>query len=93
MRSPKIEMMDAFARAESKEALVSFVNNEKTSPYGEEKWQKFFKKGGPLEWCNPPSIDEDSYVDVGTYEKRVDMEIKKFTKWWNESVLGLNEVK
>jgi hypothetical protein len=53
---------------ESKEQALAFYNAEKVEPYGDPginhfsgsptTWQKTFKKGGPLEWCNPLSPAE-----------------------------------
>lgn len=52
----------------SKEEAITFYNNEKVEPYDDEgpdcfnggtkNYRKAFRKGGPLEWCNPLSDDE-----------------------------------
>lgn len=67
MRSSKIEHLNPVARAESKEALLAFMEVEKVEPYKDGQWGKCFKKGGWLEWYNPPYCGE-SIVDVGTEE-------------------------
>lgn len=54
MRSPKIEMSETVAWSESKEALEKYLASEQVEPYEDGRWRKFYKTGGPLEWCNTP---------------------------------------
>lgn len=70
MRSPKYEMLQPICWANSKEALEQLLEQEKVEPYKEDRpgswvgafWGKSYRKGGPLEWCNPPYIhDEDRH--------------------------------
>jgi hypothetical protein len=34
--------------------------------YFDIRWSKSFRKGGPLEWYNPPFTGDQRFVDVGT---------------------------
>ena len=68
MRDAKVEMLQPVARAISREALEAFVARERVEPYSEPcewaahgSWGKVFRKGGPLEWHNPP-LDWQSEV-------------------------------
>lgn len=66
--------------AETKEELDAYLARERVEPYGDPgqssfglgptTWRKVFRKGGPLEWFNPPEdiYAEDSFVDVGSRE-------------------------
>ena len=59
MRFPKIEMTVAVARANTREALVAFLERERVESYRDERddglhWGKVHRKGGPLEWFNRP---------------------------------------
>lgn len=68
MRAPKIEMLDAVGRAETKEELVAFLDREKVETYRDGQWAKCYRAGGPLEWKNAPWNFEDGehFVDIGT---------------------------
>lgn len=63
MRSPKIEIVRPAVRADTPEELVAFMERERVEPYREPTgyldgtWYKVFRKGGPLEWFNPPFGD------------------------------------
>lgn len=92
------------ARAETREALMAFVEREIAEPYidaGERRithetdmiaqmagglvdehipgwrWQKTFRKGGPLEWFNPP-LGDDCVVEVS-----LEQDIAKLTETWD----------
>lgn len=64
MRSDKPGEVKAVCRAESKVDLVNLICRETVAPYADFKdeypgggpgtWHKSFRKGGPLEWCDPP---------------------------------------
>jgi hypothetical protein len=72
MRMPKSEDLVPVVRAETPEALADFVESERVPLYVEptglpssdgqrvypQEWSKVFRKGGPLEWCNPPSLTD-----------------------------------
>lgn len=58
MRSAQVENVQPVARAESVEALMEFLARERVPSYleshGYGHWGKNYRKGGPLEWFNPP---------------------------------------
>lgn len=54
MRSHKIEMSTTVCRAETKEELETFLERERVDSYKDDMWSKGYRKGGPLEWYNPP---------------------------------------
>lgn len=69
------------AWAETKEALLAFVEAEKVEPWVDEnpgmanlnmtfRYYKVFRKGGPLEWFNGP--DERSFVEIDTPEEHAE---------------------
>lgn len=90
----RCEDMRPVARAETKEALVAFMEREREpwedtgekhqlhdtdsearvrGPFVERipsyRWNKTFRKGGPLEWFNPPFGDSpENFWNVGTEE-------------------------
>lgn len=72
----RFEESNPVARAITKEELEAFVARERVEPYSDEgrdhSWSKTFRRGGPLEWFNPPALGDDSmgrgFVDVGTAE-------------------------
>jgi len=61
MRMGKIEHAALVCKAATPEELIQFLNEEKVEPYIDEResrrWGKSFRKGGPLEWFNPPQED------------------------------------
>ena len=69
------ETLVAVACAYNPDALRTFVESEKVEPYTDgdglnmcgRELRKCFRKGGPLEYLNPPDRDE-CIVDVGTEE-------------------------
>ena len=66
MRSPKVEMVSTIVRAETKEEIEDLIERETVDTYEDQAYQKFFKKGGPLEWCNEPGVLHLHIIDVGT---------------------------
>ena len=64
MRWPKFEMSNAIAKSENRDDLVEFLERERVELYKEEvegrRWAKSFRKGGPLEWFNPPTAPDYS---------------------------------
>lgn len=87
------EHNEPVARAETLAELARFVQSERVEPYTEESgsqfhegvhdYRKFFRKGGPLEWYNPPTGQAWSYkevVDVGTVEERVVSLLEAWTR-------------
>ncbi len=69
------ERLEAVARAETREALESFLARETVEPYTDDdganmcggKLRKSFRKGGPLEYLNPPDREE-CFVSVSLDE-------------------------
>ena len=61
MRASQIEAVLPRAWSSSREDLERFMVNERVESYidadGDQRWCKSFRKGGPLEWCNPPPDD------------------------------------
>lgn len=67
MRSPQVEIMTPICRSETKEALLNFLKQEGVEAYiDDDRWHKQYRKGGPLEWFNPPTFDNESFIDVAT---------------------------
>ena len=76
------ESVDAVAWAETAEELEAFMNREAVEPYSEpgpsgfghgtQQFHKRFRKGGPLEWYNPPDGLWSGIKDVGTLEGRLE---------------------
>ena len=64
-KTSQVETMDAIARAETKEELEQFMENEKVDSYKDGQWVKAFRRGGPLEWYNPPWRCDRTIIDVG----------------------------
>ena len=74
------EAREAVAIGETREALEAFVARETVEPYTDEgapniygvsRWNKIFRKEGPLEWFNPPrpeheDLDGPHFIDIGT---------------------------
>jgi hypothetical protein len=89
MRMPKVEMMDAVARADTKEELLSLLEREKVEPYSDDRWGKVFRKGGPLEWFNPPFVEHECLVEIGSLEDWLENTRRK----WDRMVMRLPESK
>jgi len=50
--------------------LKNFVKTELVPEYKDGHWDKVFRKGGALEWFNPPSYcEEESYVRLRSIEE------------------------
>lgn len=70
MRASNVENLHPCFRADTKEALLAFLEHEATQGYTEGKWAKAYRKGSPLEWCNPPWNDGPEYIrNAGTREE------------------------
>lgn len=70
MQSPNVENLTTVACAETREALMTFLDRERVDFYRDGHWNKAFRAGGPLEWYNPPYINSghDTCVNIGTEE-------------------------
>jgi hypothetical protein len=90
MTSSNIEIMQVVARAESQTDLESFLTQEKVEPYRDGQWFKQYRKGGPLEWYNPPfTFSRESFVNVGTREECME----RAGKSYDNQLIHLLEVK
>ncbi len=54
MRAAHAEDLAAVGWAATREALEAVLAGERVEPYTDGRWNKAFRKGGPLEWCNEP---------------------------------------
>lgn len=67
------EVVTPVGYAETREKLEAYLAAETVEPYQDGQWSKAFRKGGPLEWYNPPLggeafINIPAMVDIGTQE-------------------------
>lgn len=69
MRSPKIEILTTVCRAETREELEALIARERVEFYRDGPWGKQFRRGGILEWFNPPYHFDRPFVDIGTREE------------------------
>ncbi|HMJ57470.1 MAG TPA: hypothetical protein VK540_35610 [Polyangiaceae bacterium] len=86
----RCESRTPLACATTREALERFVANERVEPYdepgdsafgGTTTWRKVFRKGGTLEWFNPPEDARpffEPFVDIGTAEDWVAGALARF---------------
>ena len=54
MRAAHSEDLTAVGWAATRETLEAVLASEKVEPYTDDRWNKVFRRGGPLEWCNAP---------------------------------------
>jgi len=79
IRDVKADMLQPVGRANTREELEALIERETVEPYSEpaegvyagQTWVKTFRRGGPLEWHNPPSIF-DHFLNAGTEEEWVE---------------------
>ena len=71
MRSSNVEIVEPVVKAETREELERFVESERVEPYRDGRWNKSFRRGGPLEWFNRPlsSLSRIHFLDVGTEDE------------------------
>lgn len=85
----------------SREALVKFVNDEIVEPYSDEgpdtfnggtkKYQKWHRKGGPLEWYNRaddpiysgPDNSEGGIMSRETFDQIAQKAMNSYLSWLN----------
>jgi hypothetical protein len=48
------------AASDSRDELVALLKAERVEPYKDENWHRVYRKGGPLEWFNPPWGDGET---------------------------------
>lgn len=59
MRASKVEHLEPVCWAETREGIDDLLTREKVEQYSDPMagggfWGKGYRKGGPLEWFNPP---------------------------------------
>ena len=54
MRSARVENLSPVCWSENPEDFRDLIKREQVEYYRDENWGKNFRKGGPLEWFNPP---------------------------------------
>ena len=65
----KEELQKTYNWLTNKKNDIDFIRNETVDHYFEDKkWNKSFKKNGPLEWFNPISSIDNNFVNAGTEE-------------------------
>jgi hypothetical protein len=61
MRYAHVETIKELCWASTIQELDDFLNSETVEYYKDGQWGKQYRKGGPLEWKNPP-FEFDSYA-------------------------------
>lgn len=62
MTDAHIEDISPVGFAETRGALEAFVKQQSVPLYRDGQYMKTFKKGGPLEWFNPPDGWSHNYL-------------------------------
>jgi hypothetical protein len=63
MRASRVEALSEVAFANTREELVEFLGEQHVGHYrDDDRWNKVYRKGGPLEWFNPPFRLEVAFV-------------------------------
>jgi len=94
MRSAKIEHLTTVGWSDSREVIEKLLADEKVEPYQDafgagHSFGKTFRKGGPLEWYNPPEeLFGQGIIDLGTYEDY----IAKAQLDWNSYRMNLEMI-
>ena len=52
MRSSNIENLTAWYQSQDLDEVMTWVDEQRTSPYMDGRWGKSFKPGSALEWAN-----------------------------------------
>lgn len=52
------EAQTVVAASDSREELVAFLQGETVEPYPDGRWERAFRKDGPLMWYNPPPFPD-----------------------------------
>ena len=69
------ESVVAVARAETKEALEDLLESESVEPYPDTRFRKCYRKGGPLEWFNPPSLTGEAWIGRDAIYEVITLEV------------------
>lgn len=92
MRASNVENISPVCRANTKEELLAYLARERVEPYTDTdnngyRWGKRFRKGGPLEWYNPPyDFDDHLHFQNAGHE---DEWAAKARRSYQECVMGL----
>ncbi len=73
MRENHVEHLRPVAFGPTRESLEALIQRETVEPYVTGgRWHKTFREGGPLEWCNRPSVafDAEHFVCAPRYVDR-----------------------
>jgi hypothetical protein len=69
----RTEEQRMLAASENREELLAAWRGEEVQPYTDGEWRRVYRKGGPLEWFNPPFSDGDAdHYGNGIIEMRRD---------------------
>lgn len=75
MRSPKSEFLQPVAQASSREELTNFLMRERVTGYPDATatniWHKVHRRGGPLEWFNPPTGHPNDHLQILPSEEEI----------------------
>jgi hypothetical protein len=75
MRSSHVEDLEPICSADSREKLEKLVSDERVDYYRDGQWSKNYRKGGPLEWYNPPYSADRTYRETrSSYPRYIDVE-------------------
>jgi hypothetical protein len=79
----RMEASEIVAWSEEKQGLESLLAREHAEPYREGQWYKVFRKGGPLEWFNPPEGSRGPvFQDLGSLEEHLQRVVERATAEW-----------
>jgi hypothetical protein len=89
-RAETREELEELVRRETVESYTDTVDREffhesdciagASTPQSGYKYNKVFRKGGPLEWYNPPNSFSESYVNIGTLEDWLEQTKKRWVE-------------
>ena len=85
MRISNAESLTLVARAETQEKLKRLMTREEGEGYRDGQWAKVFRRGGPLEWYNPPLFGGAQIMNVGS----ADDWASKARIQFEEQIMGL----
>ena len=80
MRSSNIEILTRIAKADDPTTLHNLMTDCE-GPWADGKWNKYYRKDSPLEWCNPPyDPGTDGVIEVLSIEEYVEDQRKRYQK-------------
>lgn len=87
------------AWADTREELEALMERERVEPYKDDRFSKSFRKGGPLEWFNPPHLGDDDFFGIlyinnyGTREEKVQSAIQAAERHFYNLQSGLHDAR